>query len=543
LIDTTRQWNEEERRAANSVAIKAAHGILPMRPASQAVMDSLEAFVDDPATDQRELIHAVTRMLQRREGRLEPEIQERLRQLNKRLQGSDFASRLRRFITYRVNEDDIDQKGELTARWTTEIENLAKRAVSDPALLPPELPWLVGDQTGNSLAFGLELGKLDPEERWLTPILNAQRTAADQGTVPLLAGYLGSCFHRNVARWEEIVSSLSVDPILRRFMNDVLFYSGTTERTLARAVELAEIGVLPAESFRVWGFGKRLRRFSENLLRRLLNLLLKANTFASIETSLQLCHGFYLDEEAPIQLPEDLTLKLLTHPILFSEQVAHHSYGVHCWSEIAQRFVDLYPLHSMTLLDNLLGCADDFHSLISIRKDPGPAVSARIIQQDPQGAWYRITNLLGNDLRTNQAWKIEQWLGGNYNFGEEEPGPITLFPPQLLWDWVSGNKADRALWLAKTIPLSLDPHQGGSLAREFLVRYGHEEDAANLLMARFVFRGYCGAESDHYRRLRDQGRKWLSTETDALVREWIERYIATFHERIRQAEIREERDD
>jgi hypothetical protein len=146
-------------------------------------------------------------------------------------------------------------------------------------------------------------------------------------------------------------------------------------------------------------------------------------------------------------------------------------------------------------------------------------------------------------LRTNQAWKIEQWLGGNYNFGEEEPGPITLFPPQLLWDWVSGNKADRALWLAKTIPLSLDPHQGGSLAREFLVRYGHEEDAANLLMARFVFRGYCGAESDHYRRLRDQGRKWLSTETDALVREWIERYIATFHERIRQAEIREERDD
>jgi hypothetical protein len=146
-------------------------------------------------------------------------------------------------------------------------------------------------------------------------------------------------------------------------------------------------------------------------------------------------------------------------------------------------------------------------------------------------------------LQCIQAWRIQHWLGGNYNFGAEEPGPITLFTAEILWHWVDDNQAERAHWLAKTMPLSLDAAEGGSLTREFLVRYGHNQEVSEMLMVRFVHRGYSGTESAHYRRLREKGTKWLQSESDPVVQSWIERYIASFHERIRIAEIEEERED
>jgi hypothetical protein len=234
---------------------------------------------------------------------------------------------------------------------------------------------------------------------------------------------------------------------------------------------------------------------------------------------------------------------LLTHPILFNEQGTYQSLVPYSWSELAQRFVKRYPHHSLVLLDSLLQVRDNYRSLVNIRSHYGPIVAAKIIKQDPEGAWKRIANLLDGDLHSMQAWHIGDWLGGDYNFGEEEPGAIILFPPQLLWDWVNGNKSERSLWLAKTMPLSLDPAQGGRLTHEFLVRYGDDQKLSGALMARFVLRGYSGPESAHYQRLRDQGRKWLATETVKTVREWIERYVASFHDRIRTAEIQEERED
>src|SRR5438552_2216231 len=81
----------------------------------------------------------------------------------------------------------------------------------------------------------------------------------------------------------------------------------------------------------------------------------------------------------------------------------------------------------------------NFHSPISIHRDYGPAVAAKIVEQDPAGSWSLITNLLGDGLHSIQSWRIEHWLGGDYNFGQERPGPITLFPSQLLWDWVNDH--------------------------------------------------------------------------------------------------------
>jgi hypothetical protein len=145
--------------------------------------------------------------------------------------------------------------------------------------------------------------------------------------------------------------------------------------------------------------------------------------------------------------------------------------------------------------------------------------------------------------REQASISIQHWLsdGGHRLHGDDTPGPIQFVPPSTIFVWVDQNVEDHAYWLIRALPKTMDASLGGRLTREFVARYGANEEFSASLSCRFHSRAWCGPASDHYRSLRNQAHAWLAGERNQTVVRWIEDYIDQLSTYIEQAEIEEER--
>ena len=95
---------------------------------------------------------------------------------------------------------------------------------------------------------------------------------------------------------------------------------------------------------------------------------------------------------------------------------------------------------------------------------------------------------------------------------------------------------DHADWLIGALPKTMDASLGGRLTREFVAKYGANEELSRSLWCRFHSRGWCGPASDHYRSLRNQAHEWLAAEKNQTVIRWLEDYIDQLSAYIEEAE-------
>lgn len=166
----------------------------------------------------------------------------------------------------------------------------------------------------------------------------------------------------------------------------------------------------------------------------------------------------------------------------------------------------------------------------------------RIIAADPGQAWDRLAGLL-SDLNSIRAIRIQSWLAGPHGFGNDKTGPILLLPSERVWRWADQKPAERAAWLAGTMPRTLDQCRAGRLTKEFLSRYGTiKKVARNLMLHFYYYVGWCGSEAEHYRHRRERAQNWLAAETEQPIVEWLTEYIRWLDHDIRKAELEEERD-
>src|SRR5262249_9163164 len=144
------------------------------------------------------------------------------------------------------------------------------------------------------------------------------------------------------------------------------------------------------------------------------------------------------------------------------------------------------------------------------------------------------------DLRSQKASHVRQFLRDGYRtLGDKSVGLLPLFPADVLWAWVDKNMEERAYWLGRAMPKTLDNYSARRLTRDFIARYGNFESVQEAVAGNFAWRIYSGKESDYARHLRDEARSWLEAETDATVIRWIENYIASLGRDIERAEIDE----
>jgi len=152
-----------------------------------------------------------------------------------------------------------------------------------------------------------------------------------------------------------------------------------------------------------------------------------------------------------------------------------------------------------------------------------------------------ISNLLESGGQS--SWWLETWLGEEPDFDEDkQTGPIEVFNPEAVMQWVMKNPEDRAWKILRCLPKTLDESCGGTLTRLFIEAFGDHNDLAESLMGHFWVGGWSGPESAYLARKRDKAREWLSETKSGKTLAWLYRYIEYINQLIAKAEMREERE-
>src|SRR5205085_6255141 len=201
--------------------------------------------------------------------------------------------------------------GNLVDHLSTRILELAEQVIVTPQLLDTELHWLVTTEAQNGYRFGYELGKRDTAFSLLPDLLEAQRNATNNPSVFFLGGYFHALFEENPQRWEEQADLLAEDEVIRKWLPELTWRTGISDRSALRLLNLAEQGLIDTGSFRLFSAGRVTQTISEDIFIGWLRFLLESSHPYANSIALDMYYTYYVDAESKHVLPEQLTLSLL----------------------------------------------------------------------------------------------------------------------------------------------------------------------------------------------------------------------------------------
>lgn len=533
---------EDERQQAVDVLLQNSRGLGMIPSLSDMVIDTVSELSRRAYVDKRKVLGKVIQILHYEGKEMLPQTRDRWEKLRDYLSGHDFPSLMRRYVGMDLLEDKFDEKGNYVDQTQPRIEELAVRAFENNELLKPELAWLVTIEAQNGYRFGCELGKRDRDFSLSPILLEAQRKTGENTSVFFLGGYFRAIFEENQQKWEQELDSLTTDEKLKVWVPELTWRSGMSDQAALRILDLAKRNIIGIEHFRMFGFGSVIRNLSEEVLKEWIEFLLSSSDTSAVSIALDLHHFYYLRKESKYTLPKNLTLRLLTHDLLFQKpQVGNRAQmDDYHWTEIGKTFVKLHPGESIELADKMLEHFGEDGTIFESFRSQTQAVLNEITLLYPKEIWEKITKYLGPPI-DSRAFHIRQWLRGNELFKEEE-GALVLIPPEDIWKWVEGDVEKRAWYVATFAPNELFRKEGKiCLGREVLVRYGEREDVRRNLRANFSTEGWSGPESIHYQEKKQKLLDFKKEEENERVKLWIDEYVSSLDKYIERAKIEEER--
>jgi len=305
-------------------------------------------------------------------------------------------------------------------------------------------------------------------------------------------------------------------------------------------ISLAEEGLVPASSLRMFAFGGALRNVSESTVHRWIAFLLRVDDFEAMSIALEL-FTFYYHRET-VDPPKELALKLLIAPAFFRRTEGHPRTDMmtYEWAELAKKIVRLDPDAALELADIMLQHFGEDGTVVEGFFSQPQHVLDDLFRARPRDTWKLVTKYLGPPI-DGRAYHITSWLRGD-TFDGEGQGILSLVPLDALWQWVDEDVAKRAWYLASFVPKVLS--RGTeliSLAREILIRYGRRGDVRSNLMSNFSTEGWTGPESLHYQLKKSRLLEFRKEETNANVKRWIDEYVDGLNRQIARAKVEEER--
>ncbi len=540
---------QDEQEQAIDILLNNARGLLGLQNLADMTIDTLHELSGKTFVDRKKILATAIEILHYSADTLPSEIRLRLEQLRDMLTGSGLPALLKRYVGMSLLEDTYDAEGKNTGQLEVKIQELAQQAVENIDVLQQELHWLVTAEAQNGYIFGYEVGKRDADYRFLSLLIDTQRQAREKASPAFLSGYLRVIFERDQQRWEEILDSLAENNDLNQSVPELTWRSGISNRALLRVLDLAERGVIGVAGLRTLGLGNALKTIAEDIFERLIVFLLNHPDLNAALIALELHHSYYLfNREPERKVPEELTLKVITHESLFGGNVPGAQSQVmieYYWAEIGKVFVELYPARGVELAEKVLRHFGQDNLISSVYGTRTLPVLNEITRRYPEEIWKRVTEFLGPPIDT-RAFELREWLGGVNNFFDQDDkvqGALSLIPAELIWAWIDDNVEARAWYIASFVPKALFREEGKvCLAREVLVRYGDREDVQRNLAANFSTEGWTGPESLHLEKKKQRLLDFGKDETNPRVRQWIDEYIDSIDRRIEGAKIEEERE-
>lgn len=544
LLERLDNLSEDEQQQAVNILLQRARGLGIIQNLTNMVIDTVNKLREKTYVDKKKVLAEVIEILRYHGKELPPPIRQRWEQLKEDFTGHDFSSLMRRYVGMNLLEDKFDEQGNQVDQTQARIEELAKKAVANPKLFRLELDWLVTTEAENGYRFGYELGKIDKDFSFLPTLLETQRNARENVSGYFLGGYFRALFEKDQGRWEKQLDSLVDDGKINVWIPELTWRSGLTDQAALRILDLAEKGTITIGHFRMFTLGSVIRGLSEDVFKRWIVFLLSSSETYAVSIALDLYHFYYIRKKSKYTLPEELTLKLLMHQLLFQkpETGKRDQMDGHNWTEIGKSFVQLYPERSLEIADKLLQHFGEDGTIIGGFRSRTHAVLNEITRRYPQEVWMRLTKYLGPPI-DSRAFHIKEWLRGSEFFGKGEEGILPVIPLEKIWEWVDENVEKRAWYLASFVPNKLSREPGKvCLAREVLVRYGAREDVRRNLMANFSTGGWQGPASVYYQKKKQQLLDFRKEESNENVKRWIDEFLSLLDRDIEQAKIEEERD-
>ena len=525
-------FHEKDRQHAVKILLSRARGVGYSANLAPMVVSTLKALAKRPDVDKREIIEVVQDVLRYDAKEFPPESLALWTDLRDTILTGDYHSQMQRWVGMELLEDRITLDGKSVDNAAKPVASLVEQTLADRDLLDAELPWLVTKEAKSGFRFGYELGQKDNSVVFLARIFAAVRAAGKDANAFFLGGYLRALRERDSDSVEQILDAIGALAEIRHLMPELTWRTGVTDRGAERLLSLAREGSISGTSLRMFAFGGTIRNLSEKVLQSWIEFLLATNTREAVAVAIELFDFYYLMGDAPPQMPEELTFKLLTaEPLLKGEGNAPQMEDYE-WNQIATKFIDLYPEKAAALGKALIEHFGNDGNIIDGHSPYSLETLNEILKRHPMELWDAIWPLLGPPL-DSRAFQLRQWL---------HKGASQLIPADKIWQWVEGDVEKRAWYSALLVP-QIFPGEGGFNAREILVRYGHRDDVRSNLRANFGTEMWWGAESQHFQQKKD----WLlglkKSETNPNVRQWIDEYLESVNWHINRAKVEEERED
>ena len=543
LEENLERFDDEIREEAVGTLLGSAREIAGVSPPlSEMVIATIRKMASYAWLERSRLLEVVSTIVHYGSKKMPESVLEEWIILKDELTGSTFPDLLRRFVEMDFVEDYFHDGKKYDKEWVeSRIRELAEEAVENPNVLEPEYSWLTTDKAKRGRQFGYELGKLDTNFSLLGKLIRKHREPSDDRSVNFLGGYFRVLFERNTPLWEKKLDILSEDEYFKKFIPELTWHSGMTDRAADRILSMAKKGDIDANSFEIFKFGLAIKKISESIFTEWIRFLLKESSGMGAIIALHLVDSYYIYKESDKPLPKDLMLELLLHPVLWENpgNVPGNQMVNHHWKEIGIKLVSQFPEVGDLIAEQIIQFFGDERSLVGGLYSETQKILLEILRKNPKKSWKKITKYLGPPIDT-RAFYLKEWLKGERALREK--GVLEYFNPEDIWEWVEDDIENRAWYLATFVPPTLFHSEDEiCLARELLVRYGNREDVRGSFSANYSTEAWMGSMSGYYLDKKKHLLEFKKNESDEDVIRWIDEYIEGLEKDIERARMEEER--
>lgn len=519
LVRSIKNRSLDERTKAILILIQSGKDLLRYEEMQQTIFNTFESLIDDEATDLPYFLFILTELIRRKFEKLAPEVLTKLKELERKITGTTFHSRLRRWVFFATCNDNYNDEEEDGA-GDQQIKLLASEAISNIDLLKDGLTDLVMGKNMAIFELGKCLGQRDKKRELFTLIKNSYTQNIRNATWFFFSGYLKAIFELNPAIWEVFIDELVRDNSFCKFIGVLVRESGFTDASLEKLFREYEKERLEIECLSCFRHSSQLKVLRLETIQTLVRYLLKKNKCID---ALKILKRIYGNNKKSDSLPEELTYQVLKDVSVSASVDTMCDYD---WNHIADSFISQFPDKSCdifeSILDRICHHGERFFSSEIIKK---------IIDNDPPRCWFLITSKLSL-LNENSVFQFIQGCKSNRI-------DLSYFPLVSILNWVAECPKYRASIIAQMVSPILKENCSDCLVRELLNRYPKEIE--NVLLQKFLSGMWIGSESAHFENKCNIAKQWLQTETSMRVREWLKKYIDILSKLVEEAKIREER--
>ena len=523
--------HEEDRNEVADIILRRLRTFAQVPKLAEEILKIVRQLHEMHWADSEKLLKTIGSVIYSTKN-LQPKILEEMQRLQNDITGNDFHSLMKRYVGMDIQMDWLGETKSNQAR-VKEIDDLTTLSL-DLSNLEPELNWLVTKKAKYGYRFGYELGKKDAGNLLLPSILNALRNAKDKGSGFFVGGYLSSIYEKDVEKWESELEKIYNDSALCQFLPEITWRSGMSDRAAERVIRGIHENKFDYTCLGIFKYGNAfLDRLSEKSFTVWILLLLEEKKEDAVVIAVDLFYSYYVQGQQK-SLPSQLTLKLLLH-----ENIIHRTRGTtytvldeFSWKKIGLAFVKQYPEDSVeiakTILENF-----DTENFFGHHDYEVTEVLDEIARIKPKETWKIASQYVGPPI-DSRAYNVQQWL--RKELFSSDRGTLPTIPMSEIIAWIDDDEKSRAGYIASFLPPEFEK------IREFLVKYGDQEEVKRRLAINFDTEGWMGSAITHYEKKKKKFEELEEKETNANVRSWLNFYIGLLDSDIKHSIEQEERE-